>query len=108
MKFFYILNYFRIYNFSKEHPENSKDKEGNNFYTWSKHNPMIIDFSKNNANFIFDLRLSKTEKENTNNEIVIKNICIKNIYNKNFFFIFIWKNTKKILIVVYMFLNIKM
>ena len=52
-----ILNYFGIYNFSKEHPENSEDKEGNNFYTSSKHNPIIIDFNKNNDinNLIFNM-----------------------------------------------------
>lgn len=82
---------FEIYNYLKEHPENSKDKEGNYFYTGSKHTPIIIDFNKNNdidnliicyvksyANLIFDnLGLSKTEKENTINDYEIKNICIK-------------------------------
>ena len=54
MYFFNILNFFAIYNFS----ENSKDKEGNNFYTLIKHNPIIIDFSKNNDiyHLIFNMR----------------------------------------------------
>ena len=85
---------FEINNFLKEHPENSKDKEGNNFYTGSKHTPIIIDFNINNnideliicyvksyANLIFDnLRLSKTEDEKKINDNEIKNICIKTEY----------------------------
>jgi hypothetical protein len=68
---------FEIQNILKEHPENSKDKEGNYFYTGSKHTPIIIDYNINNeiddliicyvksyANLIFDnYGLIKTEEE---------------------------------------------
>lgn len=40
--------YYEILNILKEHPENSKDKDGNNFYRGSKHPPIIIDFNINN------------------------------------------------------------
>jgi len=83
--------YYEILNILKEHPENSKDKDGNNFYRGSKHPPIIIDFNINNdideliicyvesyANLIFEnLGLSKSEEEKRINHNEIRNICIK-------------------------------
>jgi ubiquitin-activating enzyme E1 len=75
----------------KEHPENSKDEKGNNFYSGSKHIPIIIDFNINNeidnliicyvksyANLLFDsLGLMKSDEELRYNNNDIKQICLK-------------------------------
>ena len=81
---------FEIKNILKEYPENSKDKEGKNFYTGSKHLPSVLNFNIDNtidnliinyiksfANLIFDcLELKKNELENNIKDEDIKTICL--------------------------------
>ena len=58
---------------------------------------------KSYANLIFDLWLSKTEKENTNNEIEIKKYLYKKYLQQKFIISFsykkIWKNSNSSLYV---------
>ena len=58
---------------------------------------------KSYANLIFDLWLSKTEKENTNNEIEIKKYLYKKYLQQKFIFSFsyekIWENSNSSLYV---------
>ena len=82
---------FEIKNILKEHPENSKDKNGNPFYKGSKHIPKILNYNINNdidnlittyvksyANLIFDIfNLNKNDKENNLKDENIKEICLK-------------------------------
>ena len=80
-----------IRNILKEHPENSKDENGNNFYSGSKHIPIVLDLNINDdidnliicyvrsyANLIFDsFNLIKNEEEKNFNDKKIKEICLK-------------------------------
>ena len=82
---------FQINNILKEHPENSKDENGNYFYSGSKHSPIVLDLNINDeidnliicyvksyANLIFDnLDLIKSEEEKYFNDNKIKEICLK-------------------------------
>ena len=82
---------FDIEDILREHPSNSKDKEGNNFYSGSLHEPKVLDLNINEdidkmiicyirsyANLIFDsLGLIKTEKESKLNDKEIKDICLE-------------------------------
>ena len=82
---------FEIEDILKEHPIDSKDKDGNNFYSGARHEPKILDlninedtdkmiicFIKSYANLIFNtLGLKKTEKECEINDENIKSICLK-------------------------------
>lgn len=82
---------FEIEDILKEHPPNSKDKDGNNFYSGSLHEPRIIDFNisddmdkiiicyvKSYANLIFDsLGLMKSRNEINLEDLEIKDICLK-------------------------------
>ena len=81
---------YNISDILKEHPENSKDEKGNNFYIGSKHVPKIIDFNiseeidnlilcyvKSFANLIFEsLGLKKTKEELSLPNEEIKKICL--------------------------------
>jgi len=74
----------------KEHPEDSKDEKGNNFYIGSKHAPKILDFNINEqidklilcyvksfANLIFEsFELNKTQEELNLTDEDIKLICL--------------------------------
>jgi len=81
---------FYIKDILKEHPEDSKDKNGNNFYTGSKHIPIILDLNineeidnlilcyiKSYSNLIFDtFGLIKSQEELKLNDNEIKQICL--------------------------------
>lgn len=89
LNFKYKFNY-EIEKILKEHPEKSKDKNGINFYSGSKHLPIALDFNINDdidnliilyiksyANLIFDsLGLIKTNEEKNLNVQIIKEICL--------------------------------
>lgn len=82
--------HFYIKDILKEHPEDSKDKNGNNFYTGSKHVPIILDLNINDkidnlilcyvksySNLIFDtFGLIKSQEELKLNDEEIKQICL--------------------------------
>ena len=82
---------FEILNMLEEHTENSKDKEGNNFYSGSKHAPITLDFNinkniddliicyvKSYANLIFEnLKITKNEKEKQLSDKEIKKVCME-------------------------------
>ena len=88
---------FEIEEILKEHPTDSKDKDGNNYYSGAKHEPKILDFNineeldkmivcyiKSYANLIFStLGLNKTEKESELSDDEIKNLCIKTKIENN-------------------------
>ena len=90
INFKYKFN-FEIKKILKDHPENSKDKNGNYFYSGSKHIPIILDFNINDdidnliicyiksyANLIFDtFELIKNNEEKNLNDQIIKEICLK-------------------------------
>ena len=95
IQFAYInfINKFKISirDILKEHPEDSKDENGNNFYSGSKNVPIILDLNinreiddliicyvKSYANLIFDtFGLIKSENELKLNNDNIKQICLE-------------------------------
>ena len=86
---------FEIEDILNEHPVDSKDKDGNNFYSGAKHEPKLLDFNinkeldkliicyiKSYANLIFNtLGLKKIEK--VLNDEDIKSICLKTKIDNN-------------------------
>ena len=88
----YFMNKYNleIKNILKENPENSKDKEGKNIYSGSKHVPLILHFGinintdiliinyiKSFANLIFDcLGLYRNDLEKNISDNDIKIICL--------------------------------
>jgi ubiquitin-activating enzyme E1 len=86
---------FEIEDILNEHPVDSKDKYGNNFYSGAKHEPKLLDFNinkeldkliicyiKSYANLIFNtLGLKKIEK--VLNDEDIKSICLKTKIDNN-------------------------
>lgn len=90
INFKYKFN-FEIKNILKEHPENSKDKIGNEYYTGSNRVPIPLDFDinedidsliifyvKSYANLVFDnLNLKKTNEEENYDDKKVKEICLK-------------------------------
>ena len=95
IQFAYIvfINKFKISikDILKQHPEDSKDENGNNFYSGSKHFPVILDLNinkeiddliicyvKSYANLIFDtFGLIKSENDLKLNNDNIKKICLE-------------------------------
>ena len=83
--------YFEIKKILKEHPIHSKNSNGKNFYSGSKHIPIVLDFNINDeidnliicyiksyANLIFNnLDLIKSEKDKNLGSKTIKEICLK-------------------------------
>ena len=82
---------FDIEDILREHPANSKDNEGNYFYSGSLHEPKVLDLNINDdidkmiicyirsyANLIFDsLGLIKTENDSKLTDKEIKDICLE-------------------------------
>ena len=93
---FAFINFMLKFNYEikkilNEHPENSKNENGNLFYTGSRHFPKILNFNineeidkliiifvKSYANLLFEnCNLNKTDEDNNLNDKNIKEICLK-------------------------------